>query len=109
MTISLKVVSDATVLCDSFRRSEMRRRTRFISARISFLLPGAAGSGVDSGFDSFRQDRDGAGFVSVIGGGGASFRFLMEGMCLWVLQPPTRQPSSDPRERACLRVEQQHL
>jgi len=53
----------------------MRRRMRFILTRVSFLLPGAAGGGVDSGFDSFTLDvGDGAGFDSVFGGGGASFR-----------------------------------
>ena len=52
----------------------MRRRMRFIFTRVSFLLPGEAGGGVNSGFDSFGLDGGGAGFASVFGGGGASFR-----------------------------------
>ena len=52
----------------------MHRRMRFIFARVSFLLPGAAGAGVNLGFDSFGLDGGGAGFVSVLGGGSASFR-----------------------------------
>lgn len=48
---------------------------RFIFTRVSFLLPGAAGGGVDSGFDSFGLDTGGGGdFDSVFSGGGVSFR-----------------------------------
>jgi len=74
MSISFKVVSDAAVFCDSFRRSAIRRRMRFIFTRVSFLLPGTAGGGVDSGFGSFGLEAGcGAGFDSSFGGGGASF------------------------------------
>src|SRR5260370_15188820 len=73
MSISLKVVSDDAVFCDSFRRSAMRRRMRFIFTRVSFLLPGAGG-GVDSIFDSFGLDAGfGSSFGSGFGGGVALF------------------------------------
>ena len=52
---------------------------RLIFTCVLFLLPGAAGGGVDSGFDSFGLDGGGAGFVSVFGGSGASFRFSGDG------------------------------
>ena len=79
MSISLKVVSDAAVFCDSFKRSEIRRRMRFIFTRVSFLLPGvaAAGGGVDSGLGSFALG--GADFDSVFGGGGTAFRSSGDG------------------------------
>ena len=51
MSILLQGVSDATVW-----RSEMHRSKRFIFARVSFLLPGAARGGVYSGFESLGQD-----------------------------------------------------
>jgi len=49
--------------------------TWFNFTRVSFLLPGVAGGGVDSGFDSFGMGMGGgAGFDSVFGGDHASFR-----------------------------------
>ena len=102
MSISLKVVSDAAVSCDSFRRSEMRGHMRFTFTRISFLLPGAAGGGEESGFVPFGLDGGWAGLVSVIGGGGASFHFC--GGRGEVSLPPGRQLSSDPQERSRLGV-----
>ena len=78
---------------------------RFIFTRVSFLLPGEAGGGVNSGFDSFGLDGGGAGFVSVFGGGGASFRvFGGGGEVSLGFQQPGRQLSSDPREPSRLGV-----
>src|SRR5258706_16192811 len=104
MSISLKVVSDAAVFWDSFRRM------RFIFTRVSFLLPGAAGGGVYSGFDSFGLDGGGVGFVSIFGGVVLLSAVLaVEGRGPWAFQPPGRQPSSDSREPSRLGVWRQYL
>ena len=63
-----------------------------------------------SGFDSFGLEGSGAGFVSVFYGGGASFRFSGGGGEVYLgFQRPSRQPSSEPRERSRLRVQRQYL
>lgn len=86
MSTSLKVVSDAAVFCDCFRRSAIRRRIRFIFTRRSSRLPKTGpvlaelsfvcccfggdsflGSGGGWGFDGWGV---GSGFDSDFGGSG---------------------------------------
>ena len=67
------------------RHSGLRRRIRLIFARVGSLLPAAAGDYEVSGFDSSGLDGGGAGFVSIFGGGGVSFRLSGGGgRCLWI-------------------------
>ena len=83
---------------------------RFIFTRVSSRLPVAAGGGVVSGFDSFGLDGDMVGFVSVIGGSGASFRPSGGGGDASLgFKLPARRLSSVPREHPPLGHWRQYL
>ena len=73
ISISLNVVKNAAVFCDSFSRSAMRRRIRLILTRFSFREPPAI-AGVEAGLlSSFGAFGAGAGllvsFASALGAG----------------------------------------
>ena len=98
ISISFKVVSDAAVFCDSFRRMWI------IFTGVSFLLPGAAGGGVESCCDFFGLDEGAGSSQSLVGVVHLSASLVVEGRLPWVLQPCGRQLSSDPQERSRLGV-----